>query len=262
MKAVLVNRWELALRHCVPTGVRDAKRRREDLALAGLTIPVKGAFGERGRQVDYSKLGTLPKGALAGERFTVVDVGAHVGAWARAVKALKPSAVLHLIEPTPASIGTLRQAFAGTPDVNIHPVAVGDHAGTVQLRTFSSSDFNSLLPLQNDIRGHYHATTEEQTLDVELTTLDQLLTDIRTVDLLKIDVQGAEAAVLRGAADVLGRTRHLMIEMNMVSHYAGDTLFWDLHPGLTDAGFEFYRFGFEYHDAERRLLWADAIYRR
>jgi hypothetical protein len=98
-------------------------------------------------------------------------------------------------------------------------------------------------------------------VQVEVKTLDEVLKDASHIDLLKIDVQGLEASVLRGAVEVLGRTRLLLIECNFASHYVGDSLFPDLHSMLTQAGMTLYNVS-EPVRQSGRALWADALYVR
>jgi len=68
------------------------------------------------------------------------------------------------------------------------------------------------------------------------------------VDLLKIDVQGFERAVLLGARRVLGSTRAVLIEVNLQSHHAGDDTLPTLWNQLAELGFSFWS------------LWADAAF--
>ena len=60
---------------------------------------------------------------------------------------------------------------------------------------------------------------------LEVCTLDSVLPESKLVDLLKIDVQGFERAVLSGAKRVLGNTRAVLIEATLQSHYVGDDNF-------------------------------------
>ena len=78
-------------------------------------------------------------------------------------------------------------------------IAVGDTPGTVSFSDRHSDDQNSIVT-----SGDLH---------VELTTLDQLVSGLDHVHLLKIDVEGYELAVLRGATAVLRRCDAVLIEL-------------------------------------------------
>jgi hypothetical protein len=77
-----------------------------------------------------------------------------------------------------------------------------------------------------------------KTITVPVTTLDALFPDLLHCDLLKIDVEGAELAVLRGASRLLKKTRQILIEAgnpNSARHgFTAD----DLLAYLESAGFE------------------------
>lgn len=67
----------------------------------------------------------------------------------------------------------------------------------------------------------------------QMDTLDNQLADIEKVDLLKIDVQGFEMEVIRGADLTLKKTRYLLIEWNFKNQYVGESSFSDIYAVLT-----------------------------
>jgi methyltransferase, FkbM family len=76
------------------------------------------------------------------------------------------------------------------------------------------------------------------TFDVTLSTLDEEAKALPQIDLLWMDVQGAEAQVLRGAENTLGKTRSVFLEIALVqSPYKGAELFHGLEQTLTKFGF-------------------------
>lgn len=195
-------------------------------------------------------------------------MGANEGLWSEAVlELLKPERLI-VIEPTPATYEALARRLGGRSSVELHQAAAGDHEGATTLQLFNRSTFNSLLPLRDGAERHYSSErrptpAQVGSVEVPMTTLDRVVGGTDSVDLLKIDVQGTEMAVLRGAEQVLPRTSVVMLEAVFVPHYAGDALFPELHAHMSARGFELYRFGRS--DKERatgRLLFADAIYAR
>ncbi len=198
----------------------------------------------------------------------VVDAGANKGRWAEAVLELLRPARLIAIEPTPDSFELLQRRVQRWPSVDLHHMALSDHEGTTTLRLFNRPEFNSLLaPVPQTAHdyslGGKEALEPSRTVEVPVTTLDRLLGDDLEVGLLKVDVQGSELAVLKGAARTLSRTALVMLEANFVHHYEGDSLFPDLHAHMTERGFVLYRFGRNHAEGRTgRLLWADVIYAR
>jgi FkbM family methyltransferase len=254
--------WRSAGRWAAPLGLVDGIRRWRGARRAGLAISLPHAvLGRRARWLERSGLWTLPPAALAVPG-PIVDVGAHLGEWAIPVLQLVGDRPLIAVEPTPESAAEFRRRLSGDPRVTLHEVAAGSRVGRAELMLSNRPVFNSLLPLTAGIGQNYPSVAGIGTTEVACTTLDSLLADVPAIAILKIDVQGTEADVLAGAVQTLARTECVMIEMNFVSHYEGDSLAWDLHPLLLAAGFALHRYTHEYYDTAGRLLWADAVYSR
>jgi hypothetical protein len=123
----------------------------------------------------------------------------------------------------------------------------------------AGGNFNSLLPGSDDLEPWYKVE-ERDTVTVPVRTLDGLLGS-EDVALLKLDVQGVESAVLRGAEDTLTRTRAVYIETNFASHYQGDSLFPPTPRG-SESWFRLHDIGRPYHDWNGCTLWCDLLYAR
>ena len=80
------------------------------------------------------------------------------------------------------------------------------------------------------------------------------------MDLLKIDVQGFERAVLAGARYVLKNTRAVLMEVNLQSHYAGDDTLPALWNQLAAQGFSLWSLSPPFTGADGKALWADALF--
>jgi FkbM family methyltransferase len=134
------------------------------------------------------------------ENATVVDVGANVGYFSLlAALAVGRAGVVHSIEALPSTVQLLRRnvALNDASNVMIHPVAAGDTSGEVEM--FRAKD--AFLGSSSTKSG------ESSEGLVPLVTLDGLLQEVdgAAVSLLKIDVEGDGAAVLRGARRILGQ---------------------------------------------------------
>lgn len=130
------------------------------------------------------------------------------------------------------------QARVGSlPNVRILDVAVSATSGTATFH-LTTHDHNASLrvprPEMQDVVDAGWAPAGE--LQVKTVTLDEL-TEGRTVDVLKIDVQGAELDVLRGGEATLARTRSVLLEMNFISQYENDATFGTLHAEMERRGF-------------------------
>lgn len=139
----------------------------------------------------------------------VLDVGANVGQFLTAVKAFYPEATVVSVEPDPSTHAKLARNAARLPGVSTRCVAVGEQRGSLALHRHHVSLMSTLRP------GAVEEYDPELTIDVDVLPLDELAADLPAVDLLKIDVEGFELEALRGARELLGRTRYLLLELGL-----------------------------------------------
>lgn len=133
----------------------------------------------------------------------VFDIGANAGIYSLAALAANPASVVHAFEPTP-EIATRLRATAVANDLvhlQVHQLAVLDQVGTASLtRCRGENDSNEGM---NFVRPGVDQACEI----VECTNLDHFCVGlgIAHVDLIKLDIQGQELTVLRGALNLLDR---------------------------------------------------------
>jgi FkbM family methyltransferase len=132
----------------------------------------------------------------------IADVGANIGFYTLQMAAwVGPAGRILAFEPDPFNVRLLRaRAEAAQPaNVDVYPLALGEAAGTA---TLYSSAYNRA---DNRI-GQRHQEPHVEACEVAIRTLDDVLAErgLAAIDALKIDVQGHEAQVLRGAQQALG----------------------------------------------------------
>jgi FkbM family methyltransferase len=146
----------------------------------------------------------------------VVDVGANVG-YMTSLAAVRAGAAGSVVafEPHPVVFELLSANVArwGGRDlavVTAHRLALSDHAGTAELNAGAAFDANMGL---SALEPAGVARPEDVLVPVEVKRLDDVIGE-RRVGLLKIDVEGHEAAVLRGGLELLqsGRIRDVIFE--------------------------------------------------
>lgn len=131
---------------------------------------------------------------------TVLDVGAHTGSYTEAVHGVFGSrAQIHCFEPNPVTFETLR---ANVPYAQAHPYGLGAEPARVPLFADEPRSPRSSLHPQTFEVAEISATEHHE---VEIKTLDAVARDhgITRVDMLKVDVEGHELAVLHGASRLL-----------------------------------------------------------
>ncbi|TVS86808.1 FkbM family methyltransferase [Mycobacterium helveticum] len=131
-----------------------------------------------------------------------LDIGADVGEYTIAMSASSRSVIA--FEPRPAQARDLASMFhAVGAAVRVEAVALSDTSGVATMRLVESEPGRSTIDTDN-VLGNVNGSRVTH-VDVPVTRLDDL--HLGDIGLMKIDVEGHEFAVLRGAADTLTRNR-------------------------------------------------------
>jgi len=214
---------------------------------------------------DLSSISLPPKG-------TLVDVGASTGEFYRLAAALMEPVQSLCVE----MLGDLAAALRQNPQFHdpahqryVEHCACGEANGSAETRRTMFHQASSLLPCIEDVGrrlGHdmRQAPPEQQEI-VRVSTLDFLCEKhgIAHIDLLKIDVQGYESRVLRGAKRILPHVDRVIIEVLIKPHYVGQSDQYEICSLLAQAGLRFKRE--LHHDSfpdTREILEVDNLYER
>ncbi len=143
------------------------------------------------------------------------DVGANHGAYTRFLRRLAPESRIHAFEPHPKTFASLQQRAAG-PQTTLVNMAVSDSSGTMQLHDFAEADGSTQASLAQASVGMFDHDTVSHT--VEVTTIDAYMAQagISAIDLLKIDTEGFDLNVLRGAKGALDRGAIKVIQFEFI----------------------------------------------
>ena len=203
---------------------------------------------------------------------TFVDIGAHIGSILSDVHHQNPSVQIIAFEADPSKIAHLRSKF---PFCELFDVALGESEGTAafQINT-SASGYNTLVVDENSAL---------QSVSVRVAALDDVLGD-RSVDVIKIDVEGAELGVLIGGEKLIQACKPTImfesvgLEVNSLGYsaellwewfndhgyqiFAPDRLAHDARPLKLDAFLDGHQYPFSTHNyfavhEEKRLAIRD-----
>lgn len=142
-------------------------------------------------------------------RVAILDVGANTGLFGLMAKCIAPSAKVHCFEPLPRIRERLAENVTRNGyDIEVHASALSDHEGKATMFQ-DVGDHGYLASLERGYAG------ESGTCEVQVERMDDVLatSGIMKVDLLKIDVERHEPAVLRGMGRYLQDRPTIFIEV-------------------------------------------------
>lgn len=140
----------------------------------------------------------------------VFDVGANRGEWSAELLRFSPEAEIHCFEIVPTTAEHCRKRFADNPRITVNDVGLADHEGTIDVSFWPEDDrWSSTVPGVAAIHGG-----NTQTIAAKIITGDAYLnhSGIAQIDLLKLDVEGAEDSVLKGFSWALSTGRIAAIQ--------------------------------------------------
>ena len=141
---------------------------------------------------------------------TIFDVGAHLGESAREFVRAHPEARVYCFEPFLSTFERLRDETAGNPYVRCFPLALGAKKESIRVHAKPFSSNNSLSD-----RGTASADPDSTLQSVEVDTLDSVTAayEVEHIDFLKIDTEGYDLEVLRGAEGLLRSKRITFVQV-------------------------------------------------
>jgi FkbM family methyltransferase len=171
--------------------------------LVGLGVNDYGPRQERGERRLLERLvHILPQRAI------VCDVGAHDGFYTHFLASLRPDLIIHAFEPNPISYARLAETTKG--HFTIHQFALGDKEGEATLHDPNEAGGGSgCASLIGDVMHELYDNAPHQKVSVQVKRLDHTAETLQLprIDYLKIDAEGYDLMVLRGASRLIEENR-------------------------------------------------------
>ncbi|GJM42610.1 MAG: hypothetical protein DHS20C20_28920 [Ardenticatenaceae bacterium] len=166
---------------------------------------------------------------LAAPGQTMLDIGAHVGYYSRRyAKALGVNGRIFAFEPHPRTFATLKHNVSQLPQVTAVQLALADQEGTAELHDYLMMSASGSLHYDESMVALQKAQTHDtdiaprigqpfaaQTFTVRTTPVDDFLATqgVEKVDLVKMDIEGAEISALRGMKQTIANSPNLKLIM-------------------------------------------------
>lgn len=197
----------------------------------------------RRKRVPYNLYRFFKRVKLWGKVATVLDIGANHGHFARAAVNCFPTATVHAFEPLTVCQEKLQRTADRYGRIEVHQLALGEEPGKVTMFENDYPDSSSLLPMTERHKELWPKTRNETEIEVDRQCLDNLHERIGTgPHLIKLDVQGYELHVLKGAQKTLEDTLVVMCEVCFEKFYEGQADFSEIYTFMGEHGFSFAEF--------------------
>jgi FkbM family methyltransferase len=195
---------------------------------------------------------------------TFFDIGACAGDFSRNISGEYQIKKGILVEPVTKIIPELENNFPDKSRFLIINAAIADKVGEADFYISEDASFvSSLLRIDNK-GGELNSLNlaDPFLTKIQMLTIDQIAGEqrLQEVDLIKVDVQGAEHLVLLGATDTLKKTKLVYTEFSFKPLYAGSSTFFDLYKIMYANNFILANVSNGYRSDKGELLQGDALY--
>ena len=171
---------------------------------------------------------------------TVFDVGANVGQFGREIRAAGFKGELHSFEPVAETFKALNEASQGDANWHAHQFALGASPGTGSIHVTTASDLSSFNAPNDFGKDRFKGFQSASKEDVEIGTIDQFIASnnlsARKI-LLKMDTQGHDLEVLKGAAESLKSIPVIQSEIAFQPLYEGMPTYMESFSSLESHGY-------------------------
>jgi FkbM family methyltransferase len=177
-----------------------------------------------------------------------IDVGAYSGEWTVSLLHLFPLTPVLMIEPQVARKKQLQALVHAHQGVELAPVLLGSTVAS-GVTFYQAETGSSVLPDPGN--------SGTQPTAMDMTTLDAVTrgTYFERPDFLKLDVQGYEIEVLKGAEQMLQAVEAVMMEVNLIAVYQGAPLAHEVVAYMAARGFRVYDISTFFRRPYDNALW-------
>lgn len=151
---------------------------------------------------------------------TMLDIGSFTGIESVMFSDRLPDTKIHTFEPNPVSLSNVLKCTEGVENIKVHELAISNFNGESTFYVTNENIGASSL-LQPSILQKTGPVTE--TIDVKVKTIESWAQNenVKSIDLIWMDVQGSELNVLQGMGDLLKTVKAIYVESAVIPYYEG-----------------------------------------
>jgi FkbM family methyltransferase len=192
----------------------------------------------------------------------VLDIGGADGVTAiKFHEEFKNSNIL-VFEPLKDNIEILKKNISSFNRITLYPIALGSEKKQTHINITKRITSSSILNINtSEFKDDYMSSqlVPESIETINIDMIDNLISKDQHVSIIKLDVQGYELEVLKGAINTLNNTDLIMIELQNHKMYEGAPMYYDLDEFLRNNGFDLLQNIPSLREKHKQLEW-DAIY--
>ncbi len=199
----------------------------------------------------------------------IFDVGGHIGLTVLKYRQMYPSATIYSFEPFKGSFNVLEKRCSTLNNCEPFNLAFSEskgrsdffvpHEGGGTNSMFQPEDMEKRSDHDNDV---YYGGTEKTSVDTD--TIDSFCREknINKIDILKMDTQGGELLVLRGAEKMLTEQKISLVflEISFIYIYKKQALFHEIESFMVSHGYTLYNLHYMSTSSHGQLVQGDAIF--
>jgi len=192
----------------------------------------------------------------------IFDVGANEGQSIERFKSIFPKSIIHSFEPIKECYEKIIKIY-DKKNIFINNYALGDKDCErffyINKNTYTSSFFK----INNKYKELVNSDRINMSVKKKISTIDGYLAlhKIKKIDILKIDTQGYELNILKGAKKSLkNKIKFIEFELILADYYKKKVKFYEIDKLLSENNFILYDMGNISYDKNKQLVWFDLLY--
>lgn len=200
---------------------------------------------------------------LPSKNLCLVDVGAHEGLFTKLISQFCEIKCAILIEPISEKAQLLKNKLTKEKYMVFNKLISNSDNNKYPFYINKYTETSSILKINENLPELANVDTNLESVKlIESATLDSIYkqANLKYVDLLKIDVQGAELLALQGAEKALSLTKRIWIEVSFIPLYKESAVFSDIYLFLKNKGFMMIEIFPGHRSPDNELLQADILF--